>query len=524
MYNMKRIALFFLLVVFFVNNAVGTDSQQPNFIVLLTDDQRWDTLTVYSENIPIETPHIDRIGRSGVVFDNGFVTTPICAPSRASILSGRYVSNARSHRFLVPMEDDVFETIYPVILREHGYYVGQLGKYGVGITRPQEQVFDFFDATAGQGPPFRKIDGKDVHDSEWLTIRTGDFLNSVPNGQPFALQINYKAPHPSSEPAPEDKGKLADVMFERLPLDNPEANKLLPEFVRNGYGSRIYRVEFQNRAGDHQPFLREYYEKIMSVERSVGKILKMLDERGLADNTVIVFISDHGTHFGERQIAGKWTPYDVSLRIPFLVYDPRQNAGHGTRRDEMVLNIDIAPTLLDLAGIEIPQQMDGSSMAPLLRGEEITWRDRFYFEHYTSPAPILYIPRSVGTRTMEEKYIRWLNWDLSTLSEEFYDLAQDPQEAFNLVHHPDHKSAFTSLKKSYQSWRAHNPSNFNTYTYSNRPQFGAMEIDWEKFQQVRPNEFARIKAEVERLGVTWDQAINDWNIRYEISSNAGYWY
>lgn len=499
-------------------------SERPNFIILLTDDQRSDTLGVYNPDNPIKTPNIDRIGEQGVVFRNGFVTTPICAPSRASILSGQYVSSVRAHRFLIPMDDDVFNTIYPVLLREHGYFVGQLGKYGVGITRPQQQAFDFFDATAGQGPPFREYKGEKVHDSEWLALRAADFLDAVPEGQPFVLQVNYKAPHPSSEPAPEDKGKLANVRFERVPLDNPDANMKLPEFVRNGYGSRIYRVEFESRIGDHQPFMREYYEKIMGVDRSVGRILDMLDKKGLADNTVIIFISDHGTHFGERQIAGKWTPYDDSLRIPFLVYDPRPQFARGIQRDEMVLNIDVAPTLLDLAGVEIPREMDGKSMVPLIKGEKANWRDRFFFEHYTSPAPVLYIPRSEGIRTENQKFFRWLDFDMSTLSEEFYDLEKDPREASNLAEDKHHRSDFNSLRTEFIDWRQNHPANFEHFPYSSRPQFGAGEIDWDKFQQVRPNEFSRIRREVERLGVSWEQAMNDWSIRFEISSGSGYWY
>jgi arylsulfatase A-like enzyme len=517
-------ALTVSVAICFASFANADKAVPPNFVILVTDDQRLDTIGIYNPHNPIETPNLDRLGRSGVIFLNGFVTTPICAASRASILSGRYVSSARSHRFLTPMDDDVFDTIYPVILREHGYFAGQLGKYGVGITRSQRQAFDFFDATASQGPPFREYKGEQVHDSEWLTLRTGDFLDAVPEGKPFVLQVNYKAPHPSSEPAPEDKGKLAQVMFERVPLDNPEANMKLPEFVRTGYGRRIYQVEFNSRIGDHQPYMREYFEKIMGVERSVGRILNMLEERGVADNTVIIFISDHGTHFGERQLAGKWTPYDDSLRVPFLIYDPRPGSAHRIRRDELVLNIDIAPTLLDLAGVEIPPQMDGNSMLALIKGHDVAWRDRFYFEHYTSPAPVLYIPRSEGVRTQNSKYFRWLDWKLDTLSEEFYDLAKDPGEARNVMEEKELAVQIENAKADFKAWRSSNPHNFEYFPYSRRPQFGASEIDWEKFQKVRPKEFARIKREVERLGVTWDQAMNDWSVRYKICSEAGYWY
>jgi arylsulfatase A-like enzyme len=192
--------LSFAILLLLTASLTASPATRPNFIILLTDDQRVDTLGIYNPDNPIKTPNIDRLGRDGVVFRNGFVTTPICAPSRASILSGRYVSSISAHRFLIPMDGDVFNTIYPVLLRQHGYYVGQLGKYGVGITRQQEQAFDFYDATAGQGPAFRKLNGEDVHDSEWLTIRTRDFLDAVPSGKPFACKstTRHRIPVPKS--------------------------------------------------------------------------------------------------------------------------------------------------------------------------------------------------------------------------------------------------------------------------------------------------------------------------------------
>jgi hypothetical protein len=165
-----------------------------------------------------------------------------------------------------------------------------------------------------------------------------------------------------------------------------------------------------------------------------------------------------------------------------------------------------------------------ASLLPLLRDGKADWRDHFFFEHYTAPSPVLYIPRNEGIRTIGEKYLRWLNWDMSVLAEEFYNLETDPEEMENLALNPEYQSGFERYRTWFEQWRESNPSNFNFYPYSGRPQFGAREIDWERFKQVRPDEFSRIQREVERLGVTWEQAMNDWEIRYQISSRAGYWY
>ncbi len=503
------------------------DQPRPNLIVLLTDDQRLNTLGVYDAACPIQTPNIDRLAAGGIRFDNGFVTTPICVASRASILTGRYANNAGVHEFLVPMPQANFLQSYPVLLRKAGYFTGMLGKYGVGITKDQEKEFDVYDGQAAQGPAFREYKGRKVHDSEWLTLRTEEFLDLVPQGKPFVLQVNYKAPHGSSAVAPEDEGLLAGHRFERHPMDNPDENRKLPEFIRNSYLEQCYRREF-NPGGDHNPFLRSYFEKIVSVERSVGRIVGMLKARGLADNTVIIYLSDHGVHFGEKQLYGKWTPYEASLRIPFIVYDPRPGAKKGTVLDEMVLNIDVAPTLLELAGVSVPDGMDGRSLLPLISDSRpLTsekWRDHFFFEHFTSPAPAAsYIPRNEGIRTLDQKYVRWIDPQVGG-AEEFYDLQRDPEEGSNLIAHPEFMKEIAKARGLFESWRRENPSTFTYDSYGRRPQALAPEIDWEKFRQVRPKEYAKIKAEVERLGVTWEQAMNDWAIRYAICSKAGYWY
>jgi arylsulfatase A-like enzyme len=270
-----------------------------------------------------------------------------------------------------------------------------------------------------------------------------------------------------------------------------------------------------------QTYMSHYYEKIMSVERSVGNIIKMLEEKGVADNTVIIYLSDHGTHFGEKQLGAKWTPYEQSLRIPFIVYDPRTKA-KGAVSDEMVLNIDVAPTLLDLAGVPIPETMDGKSMKPLINGEKTTWREHFFFEHFVSPTAPFYIPRNDGVLTKTSKYVRWI--DLDPVVEEFYDLVKDPMELNNVIDDPDYTRQVEESKSLFYDWRKKYPAEIDYRPYQQYGQSGVMDMDWEKFKEFRPEQYARIEAEIKRMGVTWEQAINDWDVRFEICKNAKYWY
>ena len=522
----KRILQY--LVGLFALSAVALADSRPNLLVLLTDDQRWDTLGVYNDDCPIPTPNLDRLANEGIRFDQGFVTTPICAVSRACILTGRYASNHGMHYFCVNMEDDVFAHSYPVYLREVGYFSGHFGKYGVAYSPGQKAQFDVFEADGNQGPKFRKYKGEELHDSAWLTAKTRDFLDAVPEGKPFVLQLSYKAPHASSCPAPKDEHLLDDLEFERSPYDTKAAFDQLPEIAKLSLMERVYAREFNNfEDGSIHYYMRQYYEKIVSVERSVGDIMAELEARGLEDNTVIIFLSDHGTHFGEKQLAGKWTPYEESLRIPFIVYDPRPGARHGAVSDKMVLNIDVAPTLLDLAGVEVPAIMDGKSLVPLLTPHSSLasgeWRSQFAYEHFTSPSRAMRpIPRTDGIRTDDFKYVRW--FDADPVVEELFDLSRDPAEMGNLAGNPEYAPKLEAMRADYEAWREANPSTYTFKSYEGRSQWGAKTIDWNRFKQAHPKDYEKIAKQVERFGVTWEQAVNDPEVRTIIGKHTAFWY
>jgi len=505
--------------------AAAADSSRvtvrPNILILLTDDQRWDTIGVNNPALKIATPNIDCLAKTGVNFSQAFVTTPICAVSRASILSGRYSRNARIHEFLIPFGEDIWRTSYPALLKGAGYYLGQLGKYGVGTTKEQKETFDLFDADLSQGEPFHSYKGETVHDSEWLTRRTRDFLDQVPTNRPFVLQVNYKAPHPSSEPAPEDLGKLKGTEFAAMRSDTPAMRALLPAHVLRGLGGFSYPGDF-GTPEKRNKWIGTYLEKIMSVDRSVGAIMAELERRSLAGNTVVIFLSDHGTHFGEHGLTAKWSPYEPSLRIPFIVADPRLKQTAGTTNAALVLNLDVAPTVLDLAGLPPEPGMDGRSLLPLLRGQKPTdWRHHFFFEHQMSLATIPRpIPRNMGVRTENEKYLVWT--DPSPTIEEYYVLTDDPDEMKNRV--AERPDAIATLRSLFQHWEKQNPNTYDYMPYGIRPQTGAPNLDWVKFKAAQPKAYERIAAEIKKRDLSWDGALEDPETRWEIGRAAKYWY
>ncbi|MEZ5352596.1 MAG: sulfatase-like hydrolase/transferase [Bryobacteraceae bacterium] len=340
-------------------------SSAPNVVFLLTDDQRWDTLGCMGNPI-IRTPNIDGLSRQGVTFENHFVTTSICMTSRASIFTGLY---ARSHGvtdFARSFSEDQFARTYPALLRAAGYHTGFIGKYGVGNKMPVEK-FDFWRGFPGQGKYF-----PDGEPGPHLTERMGDqalaFLDGAPRGKPFSLSISFKAAHVQDEdprqflPSPASDALYRDTRFPAPATADPRFVDQLPVEVHRSENRRRWAVRF-GTPELFQTSVRNYYRLISEVDTVVGRIREQLRRIGAEDNTVIAFSGDNGFYLGEHGLAGKWLMHEESIRVPMILYDPRLPAGlRGARRQAMTLNIDIAPTLLEAAGIAAPAGMQGRSL------------------------------------------------------------------------------------------------------------------------------------------------------------------
>jgi arylsulfatase A-like enzyme len=430
----------------------GTSPARPNILVVLTDDQRWDALGVVQREMGdealfpwFETPNLDRLAAEGARFENVFVTTSLCSPSRASFLSGRY---ARRHQVLDNFTEYPNDLpSYPLRLKEAGYETAYVGKWHMGEDNDaQRPGFDHWMSHRGQGNYFDNefnIDGtRRQIPGYYTTVVTDHAVEWIgrPHDTPWMLVLGQKAPHGGPiQPEPRFANAL-DGFTVRKPV-NYESYRAadgkpawLEESLDTWHGHRgpLYDLH------EHDTFVRAYLATLLSVDESMGRIYDALRESGQLDETVIVFTSDNGFVLGEHGRVDKRTMYEESIRIPLLVrYPPLVKAG--TVVSQMVLSHDLAPSLIDLAGAEPLDDITGQSFRPLLTGEPAAWRDAFVYEYnYEKQFP--YTPNVRGVRTDRWKLIRYPNGDDSPdrFTAELYDLENDPHELRNLIADPDH--------------------------------------------------------------------------------------
>jgi arylsulfatase A-like enzyme len=442
----------FLLSLFLATTAQAETPARPNILVLFTDDQRADCLSCTGHPL-LKTPHIDRLAAEGVLFQNSFVTTSICCISRASLITGRLCRNHQVGDFSTPLPPEALASSFPALLKQAGYRTGCFGKWGIGGPPPKE-VFDVWDAWGGQGDFFHKVDGEKVHNSEWLARRTEEFLRGCKPGQPFCLIVHYKSPHDPYLPDPRDAELFKDVKVPVPRTATQAAFEKLPEFIRASEG--VIRARKSHPTPESlQEFIKQYLRCIAGVDRSVGKIMGVLDELKLKDDTAVVYSADNGFFLGERGLSHKWLMHEESIRVPLIVRYPKLGADQrGKRLAPLALNIDIAPTVLDLAGVKVPEKMDGRSLKPLLEGKSVEWRTDFFYEHHFHYNGK--IPRTEGVRTADWKYITY--FDVNPPYEELYDLKNDPQEEKNLATDAAHQERLAALRTLYKQHVAKLPA------------------------------------------------------------------
>lgn len=458
---------FFLVPAFdLVRAETDSGNTRPNLIFLLTDDQRYDSLGCMGNPI-ISTPHIDGMAEDGVIFEKAFVTTAICMTSRASVFTGQYAARHGIWNFNVDFTPEQLENTYLGQLKAAGYRTGFIGKWGVGHPDSAGAVLDYKGGFPGQS---RYFEG-DVEKKQGrhLTAKMGDqaieFLDGCEAGQPFHLSVSFKAPHCQDsnqihadhfpyDPAFSDL--YADITIPPFPASSHEQYDRMPDFIKNSMNRDRWAIRFRS-PGRFQKSVKDYYRLVSGIDAVVGRIREELDKRGLAGDTVIVFTSDHGFFLGEYGFAGKWTPHELSIRVPMIVHDPRlPQEKRGRRLDAMALNIDVAPTLLDYAGLEPPATMQGRSLASLVEGEEPeNWRTDFFYEHWFTAGGQI-VP-SEGYRDERWKYARYLapgeEEEGTARWEELYDLKTDPYEMKNLAALPEHAETLEKVRQSWSEWR-----------------------------------------------------------------------
>jgi arylsulfatase A-like enzyme len=430
----------------------ASDQRRPNFVFVLTDDQRFDSLGSVGNSI-IKTPNIDRLAKSGVLFTNHFVTTPICSVSRASIFSGQHLRRHQIADFATPFSLQQWEKTYPALLRKNGYRTGFIGKFGVGNAQAiaaMKDSFDYWHGLPGQAGQWF-IDPKNPS-GRHATARFGDraleFLDGSSNAQPFCLSISFNAPHARDrekrefEPDRRDEKLYRDVEIPQPATATTSHFEEMPEFVKTSEARKRWEKRFATPEM-FQSTMKDYYRLVTGIDREMGRIVERLEARGLAESTIIIFTSDNGWFAGERGLADKWFVYEESIRVPMIVYDPRlPKEKRGRLVEAMTLNIDLGPTMLTMAGVTVPKDMQGRSLEGWITGEMVAdWRKAFYFEHNYGPQ---IIPPSEGVRTERWSYVRWMPPNVE--SEELYDLQNDRWQERNLAGDPAHAEKLEELR------------------------------------------------------------------------------
>jgi len=434
---------------------VGVSSapaRPPNVVVILTDDQRYDALgSADRPYLGIRTPALDRIAAEGARFRNAFVTTSLCSPSRASLLSGLY---AHAHGVLDNFTDFPADLpSYPRRLKAAGYETAYIGKFHMGEQSDEPRPgFDYWISHGGQGRYYGttfNINGRrekrEGYYTQVVTEMAVEWLRR-PHERPFLLIVGHKAPHGPFEPERRYRDSFGDSR-----IDYPRSAFALerkPEWIRqrldtwHGIYGPLYgfRRDFPDRtpagAAAFREFVRSYLATILSVDDSVGAIYQALAETGALDETLLIFTSDNGFLLGEHGMIDKRTMHEESIRVPLLVRYPRR-IRPGTVIDAMVLNIDLAPSIVDLCGVAPLPRVHGRSWRPLLEGRVSGWRRSWYYEYnYEKQFP--YTPNVRGIRTDEWKYVHYPHGDggPDRHKAELYNLREDPGELHNRIDDP----------------------------------------------------------------------------------------
>jgi len=480
-------------------NNTSTVRKRPNILFIMADDHTQQAIHAYGHGLldTVLFPNMDRLAKEGAIFTQSFVTNSICAPSRAVLLTGKYshingkIDNTGSF--------DWDQPIYPKLLQQAGYQTALIGKIHLaGIP----QGYDYSMTLPGQGnyynPEFIKNGTEEIkfegHCESIIPQLVVDWLeNDWDRSKPFAVNFHTKAPHRNWMPEPKYLDFLEDYEFEfpetffddyqgrgtaareqkmeilnnmywgwdmkfesnpftgepsRLPAPFDRMTKEQMEAWNSVYGPLNDKFLKEKPKGRElakfmfHRYLRDYLKVVKSVDDGIGKVLKYLEENNLLDNTVVIYTSDQGFYLGEHGWFDKRFMYEQSLSTPLLVRYPRE-IKPGTVVRQMVLNLDLAPTILDYAGVGIPSDMQGKSWRPIAAGKSVPWRDAIYYHYYEYPGPHM-VKRHYGVRTNRYKLIHFY-YDIDEW--EMYDLQKDPNEMRNIYDDPAYSDVRKMLHK-----------------------------------------------------------------------------
>jgi len=457
-----------------------TAEKKPlNVVFILSDDHRYDYMG-FMKAVPwLETPYMDQMAREGAHIKNAFVTTSLSSPSRASILTGMYSHTHKVVDNSAPLPDGL--TFFPEYLQKSGYKTAFFGKWHMGNDSGDPQPgFHHWEGFQGQGEyynPRINTNGKWVQyeDSTYvtdlLTEHAIDFMKKQKaNNEQFFVYLSHKGVHDNFSPAKRHKGcyqdkeivlppsfHMPEYGIKELPSIDPATGKaasgkdyygdhMMPDWVKNQRES-WHGVDYSYHGRPWDVQVRNYCETLRGVDESIGSVLAYLKEAGLDENTLVIYMGDNGFAWGEHGLIDKRQFYEESVRVPMLARCPGLFKG-GQVVENMVQNVDIAPTIMDYLGLTKAEQMVGYSFIPLLKNEKTDWRERIFYEYYWEHE-FPQTPTMHGVRTDQYKYIRYHGiWDTN----EFYDLKNDPYEMMNLIASPEHQDIIKQLNHDLYNW------------------------------------------------------------------------
>jgi arylsulfatase A-like enzyme len=466
MKNMKYAGALSLLV-----GAAGLAgaAQKPNIIYLMADDQCSYSVGCYG-NKDVKTPNMDQLGHDGVIFDRHYNTTSICMASRANVMTGMYEYKTGTNFDHGDMTQDIWAKSYPVLLREAGYFTAFAGKLGFDIEGRGakgkaglcESDFDLWGGSPGQtqyATAKNKSMAKYAAEYPHSTLSYGAFgkdaiREAVKQNKPLCLSISFKAPHKPATPDPRFNDVYAGKTFTKPANFGREFGEHLSE--QSKQGRQYSRFTEWHYDTDYDGEMRLYYQQIYAIDVAIGMIRDELKAQGIDDNTVIFYTSDNGYICGSHGYASKVLPMEESSRAPMMIYDPRSpSAGKQLRCPALTGNIDFAPTILELAGVPAPANMDGVSLLPLLNDPSADVHEQLAFMNTYGSIPT----QSLTVLTKEYKYTYWWYGDEEMKpAEELFHMAKDPLELTNLAGSPESSPVLEAMRKKYDAelgnWKA----------------------------------------------------------------------
>ncbi|MBR8830259.1 MAG: Bifunctional sulfatase/alpha-L-rhamnosidase [Chroococcopsis gigantea SAG 12.99] len=436
-----------LLGSFVFNNSRsgGANNSRPNIIILVADDMRWDCLGIMGDRV-INTPTLEQLAKEGTLFRNNFVTTSICPTSRASIFTGQYARRHKIWDFNIPLTAEQFNLSYMGQLEKSGYKIAFIGKWGLGGKLPVDE-FNYWRGYEGQGQYFAP--DRQEHLTDLDTSQALKFIK-ITTEQPFCISLSYKAPHAQDgaeepfQPQKKFASEYEGITIPAIATNTEKHFQKLPQFLQNSEGRKRWIGRFDEAKYTHS--VKQYYRLISGIDDSIAQIISALKQKNILQNTWIIFTSDNGFFLGDRGLSDKWIGYEESIRTPLIIKPPTLPGKQLI--EAMTLNIDIAPTILAIAGLEPPSVMQGKSLLGLMGNETTKLREEWLYE-YLCPTPN--IPKSEGIRTENYKYIKYLVAGPDT--EMLYDLTNDPFEENNLINEPGHQGKLQQMRNSLNQYR-----------------------------------------------------------------------